>query len=273
MKLNLFECKDVLIGNNQFKKCISGGQKKRVAIGVELLSNPKILVFDEPTSGLDSHNALNITRLLSKLAREEKKLIIATIHQPSTLIFQEMDQLYLLKAGECIYTGKANKIVSYMESLGINVNYKMNPADFFMLEVSSLKEQTGYRTFLNLDNCVKNTVFPQEYHEIESDRFKPLTLRVEDKASAPFCKQFQPLFMRSFRNFIRTPSNQLNKLVTAFLIPVFLGVLYSGIGDDISVGYDQTTLFNLFCFLFMSQYFVFAMNIYDTALVCTTYPI
>lgn len=160
-KLNLFECKDVLIGNNQFKKCISGGQKKRVAIGVELLSNPKILVFDEPTSGLDSYNALNITRLLSKLAKEEKKLIIATIHQPSTLIFQEMDELYLLKAGECIYSGKANKIVPYMESLGINVNYHMNPADFFMLEVSSLKEQSGYKTSLNRENCVKNTVFPQ----------------------------------------------------------------------------------------------------------------
>lgn len=57
------------MGNNQFKKSISGGQKKRVAIGVELLSNPRILVFDEPTSGLDSHNALKITRLLGKLAR------------------------------------------------------------------------------------------------------------------------------------------------------------------------------------------------------------
>jgi ABC-type multidrug transport system ATPase subunit len=75
--------------------------------------------------------------------------VIATIHQPSTLIFQEMDELYLLKGGECIYNGKANKIVSYMESLGVEVNYRMNPADFFMMEVSSLKEQSGYKTPLN----------------------------------------------------------------------------------------------------------------------------
>jgi len=51
------------------KKSISGGQKKRVAIGVELLSNPQILVFDEPTSGLDSHNALRIIQLLRDLAK------------------------------------------------------------------------------------------------------------------------------------------------------------------------------------------------------------
>lgn len=82
------ECAEALVGNSQFKKSISGGQKKRVAIGVELLCNPRILVFDEPTSGLDSHNALNITRLLGRLARLEQKLIMATIHQPSTLIFR-----------------------------------------------------------------------------------------------------------------------------------------------------------------------------------------
>lgn len=104
-----------------------------MSIGVELISDPEILVFDEPTSGLDSHNALIITRLLAELAKSEKKLIIATIHQPSTLIFQSMDKLYLLKAGECLYNGPANKIVSYMEEIGVSVNYRMNPADFFML--------------------------------------------------------------------------------------------------------------------------------------------
>lgn len=64
-KLNLTECADTIIGNGQFKKSISGGQKKRVSIGIELLSDPQILIFDEPTSGLDSHNALILTKLIS----------------------------------------------------------------------------------------------------------------------------------------------------------------------------------------------------------------
>ena len=67
-RLNLVECQNVLVGNSQFKKSISGGQKKRVAIGMELLSDPKILVLDEPTSGLDSHNALKVVKILTTLA-------------------------------------------------------------------------------------------------------------------------------------------------------------------------------------------------------------
>jgi ABC-type multidrug transport system ATPase subunit len=121
------------VGNSQFKKSISGGQKKRVSIGVELISNPHILIFDEPTSGLDSHNALVLVNILSSLAKKEGKLVITTIHQPSTLMFRAMDRLYLLKEGRRIYDGKAGQIVPYMESLEIKVNYRMNPADFFML--------------------------------------------------------------------------------------------------------------------------------------------
>ena len=81
------------------KKSISGGQKKRVVIGVELISNPSILILDEPTSGLDSFNSLKIINLLSNLAKEDNKLIIATIHQPSTLMFQNFDKLMVLKSG------------------------------------------------------------------------------------------------------------------------------------------------------------------------------
>lgn len=148
--MNLLDCQDSLIGNGQFKKCISGGQKKRVAIGVELLSDPRILVFDEPTSGLDSHNALAIINLLKKLAVEEQKLIITTIHQPSSLIFKSLDILYLMKEGRCIYNGSASRIIEYMEKIGITINYRMNPADFFMLEMSSIKQKDGYKTPLTV---------------------------------------------------------------------------------------------------------------------------
>lgn len=78
--------------------------------------------------------------------------MIATIHQPSTLIFREMGHLYLLNAGARVYSGLANNIVPYMESIGVTLNYRMNPADFFMLEISKLKERSGYVTPLNSDN-------------------------------------------------------------------------------------------------------------------------
>ena len=133
-KLELYECKDVQVGS-QFSKSISGGQRKRVAIGIELLSNPICLILDEPTSGLDSSIALKLIRLLKQLTLEGK-MIITTIHQPSTLIFNELKSLLLLSKGETVSQGKAKDIVPYMERIGVSVNKKMNPADFFMLEIS-----------------------------------------------------------------------------------------------------------------------------------------
>ncbi len=133
-KLNLEECRKTLVGG-QFSKSISGGQRKRVAIGVELLADPSCLVLDEPTSGLDSSNSLKIMRILKKLS-DDGRVIIATIHQPSTLMFQEMDKLMLMGKGRTLFFGPAHEIVSYMVGLGVKVNVHMNPADFFMLEVS-----------------------------------------------------------------------------------------------------------------------------------------
>ena len=105
IQLNLDDCRNSLVGGSLIKS-ISGGQKKRLAIAVELISNPECLILDEPTSGLDSYNALAIMRILNNL-KNEGKIIIATIHQPSNLIFQGMDQLLLLKDGEIIYRGGA----------------------------------------------------------------------------------------------------------------------------------------------------------------------
>jgi ABC-type multidrug transport system ATPase subunit len=96
------------------------------------------LVLDEPTSGLDSSNSLKIIRILKSLA-SDGRVIIATIHQPSTLMFQEMDKLMLMGKGHTLFFGLAREIVPYMISLRINVNAHMNPADFFMLEVSEFK--------------------------------------------------------------------------------------------------------------------------------------
>lgn len=75
--------------------------------------------------------------------------MIATIHQPSTLMFQNFDKLIVLKKGQTVYHDEASKIVSYMQNLDIKVDYRMNPADFFMLELSQYKESEGHKTKMN----------------------------------------------------------------------------------------------------------------------------
>ena len=82
---------------------------------------------------------------MKKIAKEGK-IIITTIHQPSTLIFNEMEKLLLLSKGEVIYQEYTKHVMTYIEKIGIKINKKMNPADFFMLEISEYKKSKGYST-------------------------------------------------------------------------------------------------------------------------------
>ena len=77
--LGLQECQDTVVGS-VLKKTISGGERKRTAIGVELITDPKVVLLDEPTSGLDSFTAVRIVRCLQSLARKRNKTIVSTIH-------------------------------------------------------------------------------------------------------------------------------------------------------------------------------------------------
>jgi len=78
-QLGLYSIRDIECGTPT-RKTISGGERKRVAIAVELITDPKILFLDEPTSGLDSHKTLSIVMLLKSLAREKGMTVISTIH-------------------------------------------------------------------------------------------------------------------------------------------------------------------------------------------------
>jgi ABC-type multidrug transport system ATPase subunit len=103
--LGLAKCRNTFIGS-QTLKGLSGGERKRTAIGVELICNPSILMLDEPTSGLDSFTARKIVDLLVKQSRMGKT-VIATIHQPSSQTFALFDKLLLLMDGHVIYQGLA----------------------------------------------------------------------------------------------------------------------------------------------------------------------
>lgn len=82
-RLGLDKCKNTIVGT-AIKKTISGGERKRTSIGVELITDPSVILLDEPTSGLDSFMAKSVCKLLQDLAHNEGKTIIATIHQPSS---------------------------------------------------------------------------------------------------------------------------------------------------------------------------------------------
>lgn len=98
-------CKDTKIGGGALEpelKGISGGERKRTAIALELVSDPSLLLLDEPTSGLDSFKATGICKILNKLARQGKT-VIATIHQPNSESFFYFDRLILMMDGNIVF--------------------------------------------------------------------------------------------------------------------------------------------------------------------------
>lgn len=103
--LGLDKCQHTLVGGPT-RRGVSGGERKRVSVGHELLINPSVIILDEPTSGLDSTTAMSLILTLRTLARDGRS-IITTIHQPSSRLFHQLDRLMLMSDGHSIYSGLA----------------------------------------------------------------------------------------------------------------------------------------------------------------------
>lgn len=121
---------------------LSGGQRKRVSIGLELLTNPPVLLVDEPTSGLDAKMAQDVVSILHALAREGRT-VVATLHQPSARIFRCFDSLLLLASGRVAYAGPAAAACGYFEALGLPPPPRENPAEFFLRALQDDEEAKG----------------------------------------------------------------------------------------------------------------------------------
>lgn len=131
MKMGLKECANNLIGNDLVKG-ISGGEKRRVTIAVQILTDPKVLLLDEPTSGLDAFTAASIMEVLHGLAAEGRTLIL-TIHQARSDLFRHFGNVLLIaRGGKPVYTGPAAEMLRYFGQLGHECPRNINPADFIM---------------------------------------------------------------------------------------------------------------------------------------------
>ncbi|TNN46873.1 ATP-binding cassette sub-family G member 2 [Liparis tanakae] len=116
--LGLTDCAGTKIGT-EFLRGVSGGERKRCSIGMELITSPSLLFLDEPTTGLDSNTANSIINLLNRLSRKGKTVIFS-IHQPRYSIFRQFDHLTLMHKGEVVYAGAATHALEYFTDLGKN---------------------------------------------------------------------------------------------------------------------------------------------------------
>ncbi|KAJ3159427.1 hypothetical protein HDU86_001745 [Geranomyces michiganensis] len=118
---------------DEVERGISGGQRKRVNIGMELVAAPSVLFLDEPTSGLDSATSFEVCKLLHTIAREQSMTIASIIHSPSPPSFEQFDDLLLLgKGGRIIYFGPRIEAPAYFASIGFENKQDASPSDFYM---------------------------------------------------------------------------------------------------------------------------------------------
>ncbi len=155
--LGLSEIKDLLVGST-LDKTISGGQRKRLNIGLELLRKPSVLFVDEPTSGLSSNDSINIMDLLKELSLQGK-LVFVVIHQPSSDIFKMFDQLIILDVGGYqVYYGNPVEALVYFKTVVNMVNKDQGAC----IECGNIKSE---QIFNILENKIVN-----EYGRFTEDR-------------------------------------------------------------------------------------------------------
>ncbi|CAF4549573.1 unnamed protein product [Rotaria sp. Silwood1] len=209
-----------IIDQLRIRKCadtpimfISGGEKKRVNIGTELLMNPSVIFLDEPTSELDSTSAVSLMDVLRDLAMQGKT-IITSIHQPSSQIFQSFDQLILLADGKTIFMDKPCNALPYFATMGYHSPSQYNPADYVMDLVSQdmkvreqLKEEYLQNKITKHVNTISNLLQSQyllaEPSGNEADLTNPDNVNLipnkhESKWPIRFLSQMLILFSHAF---------------------------------------------------------------------------
>lgn len=141
-QLGLTKCKNTIVGS-QIMRGVSGGERKRVSIGQEMLINPSLLFLDEPTSGLDSTMAHTIVTMVVEFAKGGRTVVM-TVHQPSSRLFYLFHKILLLLEGNAVYFGKGSEVMDYFSSIGYSPSLAMNPSDFLLDLANGLSMNDPY---------------------------------------------------------------------------------------------------------------------------------
>lgn len=227
--LGITHIQNSMIGSAE-KKVISGGERKRTSIGVEMITDPSVLMLDEPTSGLDSFKATSIVRLLKSLADKRGKTIISTIHAPSSEAFYYFDRLILMADGYTVYQGDAgNTCMDYFKSLNMfEVPNFCNPGDFFLkvLAINYPKQAEDDKKLADLNNFYQERMARQVEAESKHFKLEVPNDRGQDIGPAKTSVQISQLMMRSNVLMKREPRLTRAKitqtvLICLFMMPVF----------------------------------------------------
>ncbi|XP_012086194.2 ABC transporter G family member 15 [Jatropha curcas] len=254
IKMGLQECAENKIGN-WLLRGISGGEKRRLSISLEILTQPHVMFLDEPTSGLDSASAFFVIQVLRNIALEGR-LVVCSIHQPSSYIFDLFDDLCLLSSGETIYFGEAKTAIKFFAEAGFPCPTRTNPSDHFLRCINSdfdkivsirLRSKNDHEpsqssnSQINLSTQDIKEMLTEKYMKSEYSintrkRIREITLVNEELASdlkmtrSSWWKRLWILTKRSFVNMTRDVAYFWIRILFCILVSLGAGIMFFDIG-------------------------------------------
>ena len=259
--LGLAEISNLKVGS-PLRKTISGGQRKRLNIGLELLREPAVLFCDEPTSGLSSRDSENIIDLLKELSLKGK-LVFAVIHQPSSDIFKMFDKLLILDSGgyQIYYGNPVDAIVYFKKSIDL-INSEegechecgnVNPEQIFnIIETKVINEYGSFTNERKVPAEQWNAIYKKNYHQVN---VAPSSEEPHSTLNIP--TRFKQALLFSARDLQAKIHNQQYLIINLLEAPLLAFILafivrYYNTDDTILTGYTFGKNPNLPAYMFMS---------------------
>jgi energy-coupling factor transporter ATP-binding protein EcfA2 len=234
LKMGLKDCQDNLIGS-ELVKGISGGEKRRVTIAVQILTDPQMLLLDEPTSGLDSFTASSIMSVLEGLAQEGRTLIL-TIHQSRSDLFKHFGNVLLLaRGGYPVYAGNGAGMLPHFNSLGFPCPVTTNPADFALDLITvdlqhSSREAASRKVVRSLISSWGSADFSTALRH--STIATPAQLGALVRSSAPFRTAYPLIVRRAIINLRRQPPLIVARIMQVLGLGIILTLFFAPLKND-----------------------------------------
>lgn len=209
---------------------ISGGERKRVSIGVELVSDPRLMFLDEPTSGLDAFTAFYIIESIKRLAEREYRTIIMTIHQPRTNILNLFDKILLLSQGKTVFFGNLEDALVHFERCGYECPRHENPADFFLdiISIDNRSEEAQTESKQRADKLIR--AWEAEHPEEQQSSHQQHPTRKEKNSGKkwmnPYWKEMAVLMRRDFRTQLRDTSTLIGLIMQTIIVALLISFIF-----------------------------------------------